>query len=303
MSAALFYHRAPIGAWIEVTDEDSANFLQSQFSNDLTSGPGQATYGLWLDHRGKIQGDSTVLQIESERFYLHSAGTDSETLREKLESHIVADDVALVDRSAEVSGLVVWGASIASALENGRLALPAPTQFASTESLRIFSAHGAPRDAWQIVGPPGAVDALVEQLAAHGGTEVSADDFHFQRIEAGRPLVPAEVGPGETPIEAGLESACSWTKGCFLGQEVVARQHRLERRSNALTVVEIVGQVNGLPATLHADSSKVGSLRAVARSAERQLGLAMIKTRFRDHPNASEMRIDGEEATVRVAAV
>lgn len=302
MSVSFRYYRAPVAAWLEVTDEDAADFLQSQFSNDLQAGIGQATYGLWLDHRGKIHGDGTILQVEAERFYLHGSATDSEMLREKLESHIVADDVMLTDRSPEVASVIVWGSGLEKALEGTHLMLPNVGRFAASETLWLFAARAAPKGAWQIVGSPSSVDELIEKLAAGGGGEALDEAFHFARIEAGNPLVPTEVGPGETPIEAGLESACSWTKGCFLGQEVVARQHRLERRSNVLTVVRVEGDVGETPATLHVDQSKVGSLRCVARQGERQLGLAMLKARVGKMPNDLEISVEGGEAKVFVAS-
>lgn len=300
MSTSLKYCRGPVGAWLEVSDEDSADFLQSQFSNDLQAGPGQATYGLWLDHRGRIHGDSTVLQVEPERFFIYSAATDGNALREKLESHVVADDVALTDRSGEVVCLVIWGAGIEEALSGSHLALPAADRYAASEALWLFPAHAAPPGAWQVIGPLAAVEDLAEKLRASGAAETDTDALHFSRIQSGVPLIPLEIGPGETPLDAGLEAACSLRKGCFLGQEVVARQHRLGRRSRVLVRVRIEGVLPDLPAPLLVEGAEVGSLRAAARKDGQTLGLALLKRRIHESANDLKICVGTEDTEVFV---
>jgi len=128
----------------------------------------------------------------------------------------------------------------------------------------------------------------------------SPDYWHFARIQAGHPLIPNEVGPEDTPIEAGLESLCSWRKGCFLGQEVVARQHRLGRRSRSLVVVNVAGEIAGgsLPVGLLDAETIVGTLRAVEQKDGQQLGLAMLKSRYLE--NAQRRTLFIENSTVKV---
>jgi folate-binding protein YgfZ len=93
--------------------------------------------------------------------------------------------------------------------------------------------------------------------------------------------VPADLGPADLPAEGGLvDEAVSFTKGCFLGQEVVARMHHVGRARRALRIVSGGGEVPAAPAPLQAkeDGRAAGELRsAAAAGAGRWLGLAMLK--------------------------
>ena len=76
--------------------EDAADFLQSQFSNELRPfAVGRCTYGLWLDVKGKVQADAWVLQTGKESFRILSEHCSGAIIRSHLERHIVADDVEI----------------------------------------------------------------------------------------------------------------------------------------------------------------------------------------------------------------
>ena len=90
----LYLYPYQMSAHLEVRGEDAADFLQSQFSNDLRPFyEGQCTYGLWLDVKGKLVADSWVLCEGEEQFRIFSECCRSEHIQQKLEHHIIADDV------------------------------------------------------------------------------------------------------------------------------------------------------------------------------------------------------------------
>ena len=85
------------------------------------------------------------------------------------------------------------------------------------------------------------------------------------RIAAGIPAVPQDVGPGDLPNEGGLEDAAiSTTKGCYLGQEIMARLKTRGRLRRRLTRVRGTGSVPALPAVLWQAGRKAGELRSAA---------------------------------------
>jgi len=115
-----------------------------------------------------------------------------------------------------------------------------------------------------------------------GFIELSASDRGLARIDRGRSLVPDEIGAADMPGEGGLErDAISFTKGCYLGQEVVARMHNVGKAQRGLFVVRGEGVIPELPLALtNSDSKQVGELRTAYLDGETWQGVAILKTRF-----------------------
>src|SRR5437016_12516025 len=82
-------------AWLRVSGADAASFLQGQFTNDLRSlGDQPSVYGLWLNVKGKVVADSFTLRGgAAQEFWLGSYFSPAAIIRERLEGHIIADDV------------------------------------------------------------------------------------------------------------------------------------------------------------------------------------------------------------------
>jgi folate-binding protein YgfZ len=100
-------------------------------------------------------------------------------------------------------------------------------------------------------------------------------------VTAGLPEIPAELGPGDLPNEGGLEhEAISFTKGCYLGQEVMARLHNLGQVRRRLFVVEALAPAGELTrgTVLFAGEKRVGELRSLLADESPALGLAMVHT-------------------------
>jgi folate-binding protein YgfZ len=112
-----------------------------------------------------------------------------------------------------------------------------------------------------------------------GRVELDAEEMERRRIAAAVPAVPADIGPGDLPGEGGLESiAISYTKGCYLGQEVMARLKAMGQVRRRL--VRVVGSgvlPETLPAGLFSGDKRVGEVRSAVRAgAEGWSGLAII---------------------------
>lgn len=292
MEHAIELASLPLSAWIEVTGEDAPHFLQSQFSNDLRAGVGAATPGLWLDHRARLHGESIVLQVGEERFWIVSHSTPAAGLRAKLESHVIADEVFFDDRTAEVSGLCMIGAhgdeaALAAVLGE----LPASGRFTYQEDQYIARVGFPWGETMVVVGPVASVAQTRAGLLAAGVRASGPDESEWRRILRRQPRIPAEVGLEETPSEAGLAGLCSLQKGCYLGQEVVNRQVRLERSARRLVVVEFSRPFASPPVLplglLDPEGREVGSLRSVMTFQDRTVGLAMVKTRALSGPVAA----------------
>ena len=114
---AVHAYNYTVGARLRVSDEDAADFLQSQFSQELRPfEAGQCTYGLWLDVKGKVIADSWVLCEGPEAFWVLSEHAIASELQAKLERHIIADDVC-IEVSPARSACALIGTDAAALLE------------------------------------------------------------------------------------------------------------------------------------------------------------------------------------------
>lgn len=276
MTKTRWFYECGLRADFEVLDEDAADFLQSQFSNELRPFEmGRATYGLWLDVKGKVLGDSIVLCQGESLFRVCSEGSDGATIRAHLERHIIADDVEI--------NLVKGGRSFEAPAEVCAMLdipLPAAGHFLETEYGCL--AH-APESCYRVlVDSDSAATVFRGRLVELGCAELSTNEYGLLRIAAGRPLVPVEIGPADLPGEGELErTAISFTKGCYLGQEVVARMHNLGQAQRQLFVVEGGGVLPALPMALYdANEKRVGEVRSAYSENEGWLGVALLKRRF-----------------------
>lgn len=275
----------PLASWIQVSGEDAPAFLQSQFSNDLRGDPGFAVHGLWLDHRARLQGESVVMRLDTESFVLASLGTPAGGLLAKLEGHVIADEVGFEDLTIEMSALILigdaaedwWSARMdGERLEKGR--------YVYSNFCYAFRMDGFEDPVLVVVALADVCMRLLDALRMEGARLISASEWKFRRIQACRAEIPSEIGPEETPVEVGLSDLCSLSKGCYLGQEVVNRQIRLERSNRSLVVVDLENEFSPDgpcdPSILTREGVVAGNLRASSTLDGATIGLAMIKTKF-----------------------
>ncbi len=248
-------------AWLRVTGADALSFLQGQFTNDLRGlGEAGAVYGLWLNHKGRVLADSFVVRGGgAEEIWVGSYFSDAAAIRERLEAYVIADDVVVEDVTAARTGVTLFRAGNENAAGVG---------------VR-FPGRRASESCVEWVLPAEVVEEEVRRWA--GARELSADEMERRRIEAAIPAVPRDIGPGELPNEGGLETtAISYNKGCYLGQEVMARLKSMGQVRRRLVRVRGNGETPGVPADLFQGERKVGELRSVVRSGDGFVGLALV---------------------------
>lgn len=260
-----------------VTGEDAFTFLQGQFTNELRQPAGSAIYGLWLNQKGKVLADSQVLRISENEWLIYSEFSAAAVIRQRLEDYIVADDVVLTDETATTHALALWGTGGNDTISRWLGEMPAPGRFVRNGDLLAFRGRHLPGDLWNILGPEKKLAELHGQLLMGGVEEAGQAEMEFARITAGIPLVPADVGPGDLPNEGGLEEiALSYTKGCYLGQEVMARLKNLGQVRRRLQVVRGRGVPPAPLATVYQGGKKVGEVRTVVARADEFVALAMV---------------------------
>lgn len=250
-------------AWLHVEGEDAPSFLQGQCTQDLRElTPGRAAYGLWLSVKGKVLADSFVIAgTGKNEFWLGSYFSPAAVIRERLEAYVIADDVTLDDQTSAWTGITVFGGAERERSSGGGCVF-AGRRGAATSREYVF---------------PVQEEKLAVALTV--GRELDALEMERRRIMAGIPAIPLDLGPTDLPNEGGLEGeAISYTKGCYLGQEVMARLKSMGQVRRRLLRVKSAGdKIPRLPAPLFVGARQVGELRSAASDpAGGFIGLAML---------------------------
>jgi len=256
-------------AVLKLTGEDSAEFLQGQFSQDLRGAvAGELRYGFWLDRKGRVAGDAGVGLDAEGAWWIFSDSLGAADLGARLESFIIADDVVIEDLTATWFGFRLWSAD--------------------------GSMTEAPKKGWTWTRPqglslgPGEVWWFIDDPAAEpsGATAVTAEAYEHERIRRGIPRVGRDIASGDLPQEGGLDAVgVSFNKGCYLGQEVMARVKSLGRVRRGLMPVAGAGAVPSgyAPVAIWQGDRQVGELRSrQADPAGGWLGLAMLNVSARE---------------------
>jgi folate-binding protein YgfZ len=283
-------------AAFRIRGPDANTFLSGQFTQELRVSPGRSAYGLWLSQKGKVLADSDVLRLTEEEHLVFAASADAMQLRQRWEDYLIADEVTIEDECG------AWAAALAWDFAAGELEQLAPSaaenRFVQTEGAFVFPAWGGRGARWWFLFRASARDAWSERLAAVG-REVDGATVTQERILAGVPAVPQDIGPDELPNEGGLEaSAISFTKGCYLGQEVMARLKNLGQVRRRLHVIRGTGAVPAAKTPLFQGVVRVGETRSAAADGVGFVAFALLSL-VNLNPSAS-LRIGEGGATAEI---
>ena len=276
LSAMTIHYYRP-RAVLRVTGENAFTFLQGQFTNDLRQPTGSAVYGLWLNHKGRVVADSHVLRLAENEFLLVSTTTPSTVIRQRLEAFIVADDVTLHDETASAHGLALGGPGCGEAIKQVFGDVPSAGRYGRSGRAMVFPGRRCRPENYEIVGTEEIIAESRKQLAARGCMEAGVTEMDLARISDSLPAIPQDLGPGDLPNEGGLEdSAISYTKGCYLGQEIMARLKNMGKVRRRLHVVRGAGAPPRPSTLLYQGEKKVGEIRSSARKGDGFVALAML---------------------------
>jgi folate-binding protein YgfZ len=270
---ALLIDRSDRGK-LAFTGEEAAAFLDSQVTNDVRAlRPGTGCSAAVLTTKGKMLGEVRILDTGDELF----VDTDRPALQavfDALRRGMVGWRSELHKRTVQQSLLTLVGDDLPVGAD-----LPeqehanARAQVGGADVLLVRTAFGV-----DIVCAAEDRDRVRAALA----TVADADDdvLEVRRVEAGRPRWGAELDETVIPQEAGLnERLVSFTKGCYPGQETVARLHYKGKPNRHLRGLRFVGDDVPAPGTpLVLDGREVGRVGSVVRSPDRgAIGLALVR--------------------------
>jgi folate-binding protein YgfZ len=219
---------------LQLTGPDRLSYLQGLVSNDLRSlNPGNGQYATFLTQQGKVLGDVRILRSENS-FYLDLWEFIKDKIVEHLNRYLVADEVEIADRSNEYATLSIQGPQSEALVRKlvGQAELPehslqhAMVNVDATDICTVYASHTGEKG-FDLIGPianlPNIAQRLTETGKQFSAAWVGEKAQNILRVEAGIPRYGVDFTEDNLLLEVGLDHAVSFTKGCYLGQEVVER--------------------------------------------------------------------------------
>jgi folate-binding protein YgfZ len=208
-----------------VRGSDAAEFLQGQLTNDIEAlEPGAGCYAALLDRKGHMRADMRVLRLDTGDIWLDTEPETTEALRSHLDMYKIGREVELDDESEAWAIFSLIGPTSDDVAGTGPLSpeyAQRNYQRDGVEVLAVGTDLGV-----DLIARSGSADQLRDALLASGAAAVSEEAAEIVRVESGRPRFGREMTNATIPAEAGIdERAVSFSKGCYIGQETVARLH------------------------------------------------------------------------------
>lgn len=290
----------PGAGLLRLVGPDRVDFLHRLSTNDLTGlHAGNHTDTLLTNALGRMVDWLTVLCLPEELLLVTSAGR-AEPVRAWLADYIFfGDDVEVLDASEEWP---LWGLYGPGAGEAARELLGGGV--ANESNLSISSEWIAwrtdrPRPGRRLLARGAAAEAASEHWGEGPPIEARAAAFDVLRIEAGVPQFGAEISAEVTPLEVNLGGFVDFEKGCYIGQEVIARMESRGRAPRALRGLQLDGRAEP-GSELHAAGQRVGELTSWGHSpAQGPIGLGLFQTRNMPPEDAPLETGDGVQGSLR----
>jgi folate-binding protein YgfZ len=274
---------------IRVLGEDRARLLHAMTTNDVQSlSPGEGCYAFFLNAQGRILGDVNLFCRE-DYFLLDTEPETWSKLFEHIDRYIIADDVTLEDATGQFATIAIEGPKASSVLD--RLGAPVPegdfaTQVWGKQIVARVNSTGA--GGYFIFLPTEEKADLVAALRGAGIPEATSQEARAVRIEHGRPRYGEEITERYLVQETAQLHAVHFSKGCYLGQEIVERVrsraqiHRVLRRLE-IDLPEPAGDTPPLTGSkLKAGEADAGEIASAAFSPGlgKVVALAYVRTAF-----------------------
>jgi folate-binding protein YgfZ len=279
-----------------VSGAEADEYLQGQLTNDVEElSPGEGQYAALLDRKGHMQADMRVLRTSPEEIWIDTEPEALDAARRHLEMYKIGREVAVVEVTGERAILSLIGPR--SVEIAGTAALPEDsceeTSIAGTACLAVGTAGGI-----DLIAKTADAAGLRAALLGAGAVEVGPEAAEIVRIEAGAPRFGAEMSAETMPAEAGIvERAVSFTKGCYIGQEPVARLHYKGRPNRHLRGLEL--SAPAAPGeSLRLGEKEVGRIGTACVSPARgPIALAIVR---REAEPGAELVVGEDGVTARV---
>ena len=299
MSIQLFENS--ITGAVRISGEDSLDYLQSQLTIDLSKlSIHQTRSALRLSLKGKVLFGTQVIRSAEEEFLLFCQDTPATEVISLLEENVVADEVEF----CEIPDNWILSTFYHPTSQDRALAILGINQLKPREAVPLnggwaYRNVSMPGESISLIHKNGHLRELAEKLSAGNPIE-----WEILRLRHGFFYPGMEIGSEEFPQEGGLEREwVDFDKGCYLGQEVMARIHAMGKVRKQALAVEGGGHGNiTLPCSLLAEDKKVGTLKSRFSIPERDkwVGAAVIHENAVALLKTKGLQIEGTQQQVQI---
>jgi folate-binding protein YgfZ len=287
---------------------DASGFLHRLLSNEIRNlAVGEGIPACFLHREGRILLDLTLWKTDL-GYRALLAGKQREQLIPLFDRVLFREDVKIRDQSPECSFLVLAGPEATEVLGIASQKEVPPCEMLRSVSFTIqgelltaFRVDWLQVPTYLMCSPCGIAADVLTRLKEGGALPTSLDAFHILRMEKGTPWPGFEVDDSMIPYECGLEGSVSLTKGCYVGQEIIARMHNLGKPPRLLRGL-VLGTQQAPPRGAAVFHGEIEIGRVLGSGVSDALGCALatssVRSKFSE--DGTQVSVEDAPATVRV---
>lgn len=278
---------------VEVAGSEAVQFLNGLVTNDVkTLAPGAWMGAAFPNVQGRLVAHARVMRAgDEQKFLIDTEAATAEVVRRSLERFTLAGDFRVRDLGADAALLSVQGAAsaalvgrvlgeVAAGAGRGRVSV---FDWRDSRSVTVARATHTGEDGFDLFVERDAAGDLWDALAAAGARPAGSDALELLRVEAGVPRYGIDMTDANVVTEAGLEDSVSYTKGCYVGQEIIARIHWRGHVAKRLAGLLPEGEIDAGAKLKTSDGAReIGRVTSVAHSPRlgRVIALGLVKYDF-----------------------
>jgi aminomethyltransferase len=257
-------------AKISLTRPDRLRWLNGMVTNNVRDLlPGQGVYAFLLNPQGRILGDLYAYN-QGSALLIDTDQAQREKILAVFDKHIIMDDVEVADLSHQLTAIGIAGPTARATLEATGLAIGQlePLQFLDLAwrqiSLTLVRGDHPSLNCFELWLAPQHVQPMTEALVNAGARPVGAAALDLLRIAAGVPRYGIDIRERDLPQETEQQRALNFSKGCYVGQEIVERIRSRGQVHRTFTGFEVQGPRPEPGSKIQAEGKEVGEITSVA---------------------------------------
>ena len=269
---------------IRVSGSEATMFLNGLITNDIKN----ATENNWLPAvfptvQGRLIGAVRILR-QDEGFLIDTESPAHKAILKTISRFTMAGDFRVSDVSNEMALLTVQGKRAAEVIEG-------------VDAIVVRATHTG-EDGFDLLVNANDVSSVTEKVVAAGAQPVSPDVFEMLRIEAGIPRHGQDMDETNIVLEANLDDAISYSKGCYVGQEIIIRIKHRGHVAKRLTGLRMNEPVESGETITSADGKEIGRVTSATYSPELENPIALGYVRYEYLAPGTVVKVDDVSGTV-----
>jgi folate-binding protein YgfZ len=271
-------------AFLRITGSDATRWLNGMVTNSVKDlQPGEGSYSFLLNNQGRILGDCTIYRESTEdpTYLLATDKSQVDAIQQHLDKFIIMDDVELISALEDEQSLLILGPEAPAQFTILGLPLPAPLHLATTTTadgaVTLITPAGS-LPAFELRGSAETIAALRARITI---PEATTEALEAHRIHAGTPRYGTDIrntdAAKDLPQETAQTHALHFSKGCYLGQEIVERIHSRGNVHRTFAKFTLTGTLPTLPTPLESNGKSVGELTSAANVGDTILALGYAR--------------------------